>query len=377
MVTQTTTSRINYSVSSATLQEDPASQLRTDYESIKRLFNRQPKLIQRFLETQASQVVQGLLHHQSPIHFELPNRIVADSDIEDQTIPLVINENNRQQVIGGFLEHMARADTRTLLRQRLSELEHSSEPGIALATRLLRYATAAWLINQILPAGNRITYIASDGEDIPSIPTSDGEKSSSALIAWTDAIVEDEAQEKRGELQVPYAHAARLFFLPQWVAFDDQGRLLLNSIQEAEAHIASMQNYLQILHTSVSLAPYMVADPTYQQKRYGMLGQLVNQGRAFAAYETRQIIYKIKKRAANQDLNQGLSLSLPYFDDQMLQIKENNFDVIPAGRIMFVPAFVVRAARQEQAKVAQDTRLSPSTRKYLLYELQMLEATFA
>jgi hypothetical protein len=43
---------------------------------------------------------------------------------------------------------------------------------------------------------------------------------------------------------------------------------------------------------------------------------------------------------------------------------------------MFVPAFVVRATREEQAKVAQDTRLSASTRKYLLLELKMLESAF-
>jgi hypothetical protein len=54
----------------------------------------------------------------------------------------------------------------------------------------------------------------------------------------------------------------------------------------------------------------------------------------------------------------------------------NDFQVIPAGRIMFLPAFVVRAAREEQAKVAQDTRLSASTRKHLLAELEHLERAF-
>ena len=43
---------------------------------------------------------------------------------------------------------------------------------------------------------------------------------------------------------------------------------------------------------------------------------------------------------------------------------------------MFVPAFVVRAARQEQVKVVQDTRLSQSTRKYLMGQLAMLEKAF-
>jgi hypothetical protein len=71
-----------------------------------------------------------------------------------------------------------------------------------------------------------------------------------------------------------------------------------------------------------------------------------------------------------------LSLSLPYFDDQALEVNTHEIEIIPAGRIMFVPAFVVRAVREEEAKVAQDTRLSSSTRKYLLLELSMLEDAF-
>ncbi|HEY3341276.1 MAG TPA: hypothetical protein VGK81_04620, partial [Anaerolineae bacterium] len=87
-------------------------------------------------------------------------------------------------------------------------------------------------------------------------------------------------------------------------------------------------------------------------------------------------INTIKRRATAQDLNRGLSLSMPYFDDQALRMKAHDFEVIPAGRIMFVPAFVVRASEQEQAKVAQDTRLSPSTRKHLMIELRELEDAF-
>jgi hypothetical protein len=43
---------------------------------------------------------------------------------------------------------------------------------------------------------------------------------------------------------------------------------------------------------------------------------------------------------------------------------------------MFVPAFVVRAVRQEEVKVSQDTRYSPSTRKHLLCLLDLLEQAF-
>jgi hypothetical protein len=107
-----------------------------------------------------------------------------------------------------------------------------------------------------------------------------------------------------------------------------------------------------------------------------MLGQLINQGRALAWYQTGEIIRTIRRRAAAQDLNRGLSLSLPFFDDQSLEMKTHDFEIIPSGRIMFVPAFVVRATREEQAKVAQDTRLSLSTRKYLLAELRELEEAF-
>jgi hypothetical protein len=229
----------------------------------------------------------------------------------------------------------------------------------------------------MLPSGRSVTYRPAEGEDIPTLPVEASPAPESAITQASDAIAEEgSADANRGTLQVPFVPAARRFYLPQWVAYDDQGRLLVGSMSEAEAMIASMQSYLAVLHGAVSLAPYMIADPVYQQKRYGMLGQLINQGRALAMYQVKEIVDVIKKRAAAHDLNRGLSLSMPYFDDQALDVKIHDLEVIPAGRIMFVPAFVVRAAREEEAKVAQDTRLSPSTRKYLLIELKTLEKAF-
>jgi hypothetical protein len=175
---------------------------------------------------------------------------------------------------------------------------------------------------------------------------------------------------------VPFVPAARRFYLPQWVAFDDEGKMLVNSVDEAEAHLASMQRYINILHAASSLAPYMVADEEYQRKRYGMLGQVINQGRALAKYKTCQIIQTILKRVENSTLNRGLSISLPYFDDQELRMMEIELEVVPAGRIAFKPVFILRAARLEHAKVSQDTRLNVSTRKHLLHELDLLEQAF-
>ncbi len=143
-------------------------------------------------------------------------------------------------------------------------------------------------------------------------------------MATTDAIgaQEDRGELARGELLVPYVETARQFYLPQWVAFDDELHLLVGSMNEAEADIASMQRYLSVLHAAVGLAPYMVADEEYQQKRYGILGQLVNQGRALARYQVEEIIQTIQQRAQSHDLDRGLSLSLPYFNDQTLGMEE-------------------------------------------------------
>jgi hypothetical protein len=233
------------------------------------------------------------------------------------------------------------------------------------------------MVYDMLPAGRSVSYVAAEGEEIPSLPDPNQPEVASALTQATDAIAEAGGAADRGELQVPYVPFARRFYLPQWVAFDFDGRLLTSTLAKAEAHIGSMQRFVGVLHAAVALAAYFVADDAYQHKRYGMLGQLINQGRAFARYQTSQIVQTIERRALAQQLNRGLSLNLPYFDDQALKLKTYPFVVIPAGRIMFVPAFVARATREEAYRVAQDTRLSPSSRKHLLSELALLERAFA
>ncbi len=114
-----------------------------------------------------------------------------------------------------------------------------------------------------------------------------------------------------------------------------------------------------------------------KQKRYGITGQVVNQGRALAIHEVNEIIYTIQLRARAGDLNRGLSLDLPYFNDQAMAIENWPMEIIPRGRIMFVPAFVVRAAQIERTKVQQDPRFGDSTRRHLLSILILLETAFA
>jgi hypothetical protein len=354
------------------------SLLRQEYEQAEDLLRRQLPLIRRFVEAQARELAEAMIQRAPQVHFALPDQVIdQENEGHLQTVPA----GYRDQAIGrvGLLDRLARTDTRKAITQRLQELELSSNGAVSISAKLLRHATAIYLVQGMLPAGRSIIYQTEEGEEISTIPTTAPAARDSAITAPTDAIAEEgafDADARRGELLVPYSEAARQFYLPQWVAFDEQDQLLVNSLQEAESHIASMQRFMEALHLARAFAPYIVADEQYQQKRYGMLGQLVNQGRALARYETQEIIRTIQERAAQHDLNQGLSLSVPYFDDQSLTMELTTFEVIPAGRIMFVPAFVTKAAHDEQAKVAEDTRLGPSTRRYLLQELKMLEQAF-
>jgi hypothetical protein len=355
---------------------DPVSHLRQEYQTQQALFDAQPALVQRFLEAQARQLADAITQHASQVRFSLPDRVVTQPGGQ----PVVVPAGQREQAVGKIIDRLTGANLQVNVRQRLLELESASDPSVAASGTLLRYATVMYMVHSMLPSGRSVTYTAAEGEEIPSIPVSSGKTArESAITAASDAIAEEGASDEvgRGELLVPYVEYARRFYLPQWVALDDDDHLLVNTMSEAEAHAQSMQRFLNILHAAVYMAPCLVADDEYQQKRYGMLGQIINQGRALARYQTREIITTIKRRAAAQDLNRGLSLSLPFFDDQDLQMKMHAFQVIPGGRIMFVPAFVVRAAREEQAKVAQDTRLNPSTRKHLLVGLKMLEEAFS
>ena len=367
---------VDFSVTTPTL--DISSQLRQEYEVQQTLYQAQAPLVQRFLEAQAHTIADALVNHLHRLQINLPDNISAEDPYNNVSGDLSVPIEMRHQWVSSQTNRLPRINLETSLRKRLSELEQSSNRAVSLSAHLIRHAIAIYMVHTMLPSGHTVNYVAARGEDIPTIPVAGEPQAQSAITATTDAVglPDDFSQDGRGELLVSYVPAARRFYMPQWVAFNEQGNLLVNSVNEAEAHVASMQRFLMILNTAVALAHYMVADETYQQKRYGMLGQFVNQGRTLAFYQTFQIICTIQRCAAAHELNRGLSLSLPYLDDQDLAIKMLELKIIPAGRIMFVPAFVVLAVRAEQTKVTQDMRLSSSTRKHLLNELNTLEHAF-
>ena len=352
--------------------------LAEDYERQRILFSAQPVIVQRFLEEQGKQIAQAIVDGEAQVRFSLPDRVVCTLEEVAQSTSITIPQNQRTHSAGGFLNRLRKIELHKEIRHAFTELEQSPDRAISVATSLLRYATVAHMIYNMLPAGRTVAYKpVEEDETIPSIPETDGMEPESAITASTDAIAEEgKTEDGRGDLLVPFVPYARMFFLPQWVAFGESGEMLVKSVDEANAHVKSMQKFMEVLFLAVALAPYVSADDEYAKKRYGMLGQLVNQGRALAIYQTKEIIARISERARAGSLNRGLRLSLPYFDDQELTINVSNFEIIPSGRIMFVPAFVVRAVQQEEVKVSQDTRLNPSTRKHLLGLLEMLEQAF-
>jgi hypothetical protein len=352
-----------------------ASQFRGQLQEAQALYDAQPVLVKRFVESEAALLADAIVQRLAQVRFNLPDRIFVP--IGRITKPAAVPQQQRSQMAGRLRDRLSRSDLLTALHERLQELEHTQDPAVAGAASLLRYATGMHMVYNMLPSGRTVTYTAQEIDDIPNVPITASTDVESAITQASDAIVEETREENgRGQLQVPFVPAARHFFLPQWVAFDEEGNLLVNSANQAEANLASMQNYLYILKSAQYLCPYIIADAEYQQKRYGIVGQVVNQGRALAIYEVREIINTIQSRAEAGDLNRGLSLDLPYFSDQTMAVENWPMEIIPKGRIMFVPAFVVRAARIEQSKVQQEGRLSQSTRRHLLSLLRTLEASF-
>jgi hypothetical protein len=357
--------------------DNTLSQLRREYQAYQSLFQAQPSSAQNYLETQAASLVEALLNGASRVRFALPEQVICLPSAQGLLNPQGVPVDLRQQKAGVFWRQLSRTSLRTVLCQHLTELEGSSDQAVSVSAGLLRHAIATHMVYKVLPIGNSVVYARGEDDEIPNLPVDGSVLPESAFVSRGDSAGREEQPEgKRGELAVPYVEVVRRFYLPQWVAFDAEGHLLVGSVSEAEAMIASMQRYLTTLHSAVVIAPYMIADEMYQQKRYGMLGQLVNQGRALALYQFKEIIQTIQRRVAEHKLDRGLRLSLPYFDDQKLDIENYEFMVIPAGWVMFVPAFAVLAAREEQSKVAQDTHLSYTTRKHLLAELSTLERTF-
>jgi len=255
-----------------------AERLSEDYARQQSLFSAQPAILQRFLETQGKQIAEAVVDGNAQVGFSLPDRVVCTLEDVDQLALVTIPQNQRTRSVGSFMNRFRKVELYKELRHVFIELEQSPDRAVSVAASLVRHATVMHMVYQMLPAGRNVTYrLPEEEETIPSIPEVDELEPESAITATTDAIAEEgNAEEGRGDLLVPFVPYARQFFLPQWVAFDRNGELLVKSVDEANAHIRSMQRFMEVLFLAIALAPYISADEEYAKKRYGTLGQLVN-----------------------------------------------------------------------------------------------------
>jgi len=101
----------------------------------------------------------------------------------------------------------------------------------------------------------------------------------------------------------------------------------------------------------------------FEKKRYGMLGQLVNQAGPWLAINQRNYPHHPRNAPKRKASTRRSQFKLPYSYDQDFKINTHNFVTYSAGRIMFVPALWC-ALLLKNSEIAQDTRFSHSTRTH-------------
>jgi len=347
-----------------------------DYQILSQLFRTQSPITRNYFENTSRKIALDLIAGKPRITFKLPDKLITEPYSHTWPRPRIIPEDARSIELGSRRFFGIKPSIKDELDKRLRKLEHSPEKSIALCAALFRFTIASTIIESILPAGNETIDTSVPGNILPdrsirlNIP-------GSAYTQQDDAVYGATVnQENRGEFQVPFVPDAQRFFLPQWVAFDLNGKLIVKDLAEADANIRSMQKYFSTLNLASSIEPFMVSDFVYQRKRNGIITQLVNQGRSMANHINRQLIHKIQERVKAGTLNRGLELNLHYFDDQDLVMLYREIQVIPAGRILFIPAFIGRVVNLEIAKVWQDTRLGISTKLHLIEQFETLQKSF-
>ena len=102
----------------------------------------------------------------------------------------------------------------------------------------------------------------------------------------------------------------------------------------------------------------------------------VARGQDLALRAVDELIEELWRRAASHQLDRGVRLSFPFYDDRRQSLRWRDFTVIPPGRIMFVPAFVVIAAEREISRIQADRQYTETTRWHLVEVLGILRQAF-
>jgi hypothetical protein len=208
---------------------------------------------------------------------------------------------------------------------------------------------------------------------------------SPVLMQKLHALTSHPQQEIRESVQLTCYLAGQqiLFLLPdeqvmqeQYTGFDRQGNLLVSDLHSAETIVESLARFMHLLRQIVSLHPAWETDERYSEKHALIATHLINQGRALADYHTQKIIHDIMTAWKSGEMTRGLTIFLPYLNERHYQMEDYKIVVIPPGRILFRPEFVVGACRITERHVRSDSNLSQATRWQLLSQLDTIIQAF-
>ena len=291
------------------------SLIRAEYQ--KTLFLAQPQSIQTFFWEQSWLIVQVLKAGKKHLRFAFPEFVMLpELNCGYNFKKTSLPPRYRRQQVGSLLRVNDQHNLTQNLLDRLNELQRSNLQAISICTGILRYLLAANLF-----------------EDLPRL----------SEIAETDLII-------------------------------PKGFHPANDTQLRFQQIESVIKKLMLIFT---INPVLLEEENFLSYYNAVLAQWFQVGQAYAEHETLEIIRVIRQRAQGNSLNRGLSIELPYFDDQALELRTFYLEVIPPSRIVFEPAFVVDAVVRAKEQVEQDSTLSQWTRVHLLAELDLIQKSFA
>jgi hypothetical protein len=143
---------------------------------------------------------------------------------------------------------------------------------------------------------------------------------------------------------------------------------------QAETRVNQLSQYIQWLHTVEALYPGWTSADLYNEKYGQLVDLLTDQGRALAHQYTGDLIREVQE--SSRGGLRGLTLFIPYLDEQLYRMTTYEVVVIPRSRIPYRPQFVVSACRIAQQEVRKNPRLSQSTRWQLVLQLDRVIQAF-
>jgi hypothetical protein len=161
-----------------------------------------------------------------------------------------------------------------------------------------------------------------------------------------------------------------------YATFDEHGVRAAERSATADALIGQLSRRIDWLHTAEQLYPAWTTHDLYNNAAALLTAHLIEQGRALANYYTQQIIHDVRQAWRTGRITRGLTLFIPYLDERLFQMRKYTVIVIPTGRILFRPEFVIGACRLAERDVRKDTDLSQSTRWQLLTQLDSITQAF-